>query len=123
SRPPRCVAPSPAASSMLSTGAPPPPKSASGLPPYALPVICCPEGVRGGLRRPRGLGPVREADGPWSTGGRTMSVTTHRRWVGLLGVAVLTLIPLATPAHALSACGGGSRGGGLAQLPGGRPLA
>src|SRR6185295_5808586 len=80
-------------------------------------------GRRRGLRRPRGLGPVREADGPWSTGGRTMSVTTHRRWVGLLGVAVLTLIPLATPAHALSACGGGSRGGGLAQLPGGRPLA
>ena len=54
---------------------------------------------------------------------RTMSVTTHRRWVALLGVAVLALIPLAPPAFALSACGGGSRAGGLAQLPGGQPLA
>ena len=50
-------------------------------------------------------------------------MTTHRRWVALLGVAVLALIPLAPPAFALSACGGGSRAGGLAQLPGGRPLA
>ena len=50
-------------------------------------------------------------------------MTTHRRWVALLGVAVLALIPLAPPAFALSACGGGSRTGGLAQLPGGRPLA
>ncbi len=50
-------------------------------------------------------------------------MTTHRWWVALLGVAVLALIPLAPPAFALSACGGGSRTGGLAQLPGGRPLA
>jgi len=52
-----------------------------------------------------------------------MSVTTHRRWVALLGFAILALIPVATPAHAFSSCGRGVPAGGLAQLPGGRPLA
>jgi peptidoglycan-associated lipoprotein len=52
-----------------------------------------------------------------------MSVITHRKRVALLGVAVLALIPFATPAQALSPCGSGSHVGGLAQLPGGRPLA
>ncbi len=50
-------------------------------------------------------------------------MTTHRRRVALLGAWVLALIPLATPALAFSPCGSSSRVGGLAQLPGGRPLA
>src|SRR5262245_59122046 len=55
---------------------------------------------------------------------RTMSVTTHRRWVALFGVfALAALIPLETTAHAFSSCGPASRSGGLAQLPGGHPLA
>jgi peptidoglycan-associated lipoprotein len=51
---------------------------------------------------------------------RTTSVTTHRRRVALLGVLALALFPLATPALAASSCG---RSAGLAQLPGGKPLA
>src|SRR5262249_25143814 len=54
---------------------------------------------------------------------RRTSVMTHRRWVALLGVAVLPLILFATSAHAFSACGSGSRSSGFAQLPGGQPLA
>ncbi len=50
-------------------------------------------------------------------------MTTHRRRVAFLGIAVLALIPLATPALAFSPCGSASPAGGLAQLPGGRPLA
>ncbi|HEY7141811.1 MAG TPA: transporter, partial [Methylomirabilota bacterium] len=52
-----------------------------------------------------------------------MSVTTYRRWLALLGVAVLASVPLATPALAFSSCGSRSPAGGLAQLPGGKPLA
>jgi peptidoglycan-associated lipoprotein len=52
-----------------------------------------------------------------------MSVTTHRRWVALLGIAALALIPFATAAEAFSSCGSVSRAGGFAQLPGGKPLA
>src|SRR4029450_2668231 len=52
---------------------------------------------------------------------RATSVTTHRRRVAFLGIAVLALMPLATPALGSSACG--SRVKGLAQLPGGQPLA
>jgi peptidoglycan-associated lipoprotein len=52
-----------------------------------------------------------------------MSVTAHRRRVALLGVAALALIPLATPALAFSPCGPSTPKGGLAQLPGGQPLA
>jgi peptidoglycan-associated lipoprotein len=48
-------------------------------------------------------------------------VTTRRKLVALLGGAVLALLPLVAPAQASSLCGGSSRG--LAQLPGGRPLA
>ncbi len=45
------------------------------------------------------------------------------RWrVSLLGAAGLVIIPLVTPALALSPCGA-PRGGGLAQLPGNQPLA
>src|SRR5262245_43499146 len=54
---------------------------------------------------------------------RTMSVTKYRRLVAVLVVAVLALIHLASPAHALSPCGSASRAGSFAQLPGGRPLA
>jgi peptidoglycan-associated lipoprotein len=55
-------------------------------------------------------------------GRRATSVTTHRRRVALIGAAALILLPLATPAWGASPCG--SRPGlGLAQLPGGRPLA
>ncbi len=50
-------------------------------------------------------------------------MTTHRRRVALLGVAALALIPLATPALAFSPCGPSAPKGGLAQLPGGQPLA
>jgi peptidoglycan-associated lipoprotein len=50
-------------------------------------------------------------------------VTTYRKRVALFGVVVLALISLATPAHAFSSCGSGSRTGGFAQLPGGHPLA
>jgi len=52
-----------------------------------------------------------------------MSVTTHRRRLAFLGIAALALIPPATAVHAFSPCGSGSHVGGLAQLPGGRPLA
>ena len=49
-------------------------------------------------------------------------MTTHRRRVALIGAAALSLLPLATPTWGASPCG--SRPGlGLAQLPGGRPLA
>jgi peptidoglycan-associated lipoprotein len=51
-----------------------------------------------------------------------MSVMTHRRSMALLGIVALTLIPLATPAHAFSSCGA-AHPGGFAQLPGGHPLA
>jgi peptidoglycan-associated lipoprotein len=55
-------------------------------------------------------------------GRRATSVTTHRRRVAFIGAAALILLPLATPAWGASPCG--SRPGlGLAQLPGGRPLA
>ena len=50
-------------------------------------------------------------------------MTRHRRRVALLGVAALVLIPLATPALAFSPCGPSTPKGGLAQLPGGQPLA
>lgn len=49
-------------------------------------------------------------------------MTTHRRLVALLGVAALALLLLPAPVQAFSACGSAPRGG-LAQLPGGRPLA
>jgi peptidoglycan-associated lipoprotein len=51
-----------------------------------------------------------------------MNVRANRWRVSLLGATGLVLIPLVTPALALSPCGA-SRGGGLAQLPGNRPLA
>jgi peptidoglycan-associated lipoprotein len=51
-----------------------------------------------------------------------MNVRANRWRVSLLGAAGLVMIPLVTPALALSPCGA-SRGGGLAQLPGNRPLA
>ena len=50
-------------------------------------------------------------------------MTTHRRRVAFLGAAALALIPLATPALAFSPCGPSAPKGGLAQLPGGQPLA
>jgi peptidoglycan-associated lipoprotein len=71
---------------------------------------------------PDGLGGVGRRSTVRVQKRRTTSVTTHRRRVALLGAAALSLLPLATPAWGASSCG--SRPGlGLAQLPGGRPLA
>jgi peptidoglycan-associated lipoprotein len=71
---------------------------------------------------PGGLGGVGRRSTVRVQKRRTTSVTTHRRQVALLGAAALSLLPLATPAWGASSCG--SRPGlGLAQLPGGRPLA
>ena len=53
-----------------------------------------------------------------------MSVTTHRRWVALLGFAVLAADPSRDAgARVLRRAVRGVPAGGFAQLPGGRPLA
>ena len=123
SRPPRCAAPSSPASSTLSTGAPPPPKSASRATSFRA------SGDMLAARRGGG------ASGGLGGSGRCARLTVRgpraeddeRDNAPQVGGSprgrILALIPLATPAYALSACGGGSRAGGLAQLPGGRPLA